>query len=48
MMRVRGGEDELSICNSKGVTVVVVANDGKESGTRLSLGPTGTALNLKK
>jgi hypothetical protein len=34
--------------NSKGVTIVVVANEGKESGTRLSLGPAGITINLKR
>ena len=45
---VRGGQSELSMRNGKGVTIIVVANEGKESGTRLSLGPAGITLNLKK
>lgn len=45
---VRGGEGELSMRNGKGVTIVVVANEGKESGTRLSLGPAGITINFKK
>jgi len=44
---VRGGQSELSMRNGKGVTIVVVANEGKESGTRLSLGPSGVTLKLK-
>jgi hypothetical protein len=44
---VRGGQSELSMRNTKGVTIVVVANEGKESGTRLSLGPSGVTLKLK-
>lgn len=45
---VRGGQSELSMRNAKGVTIVVLANEGKESGTRLSLGPSGMTLSLKK
>jgi len=44
---VRGGQSELSMRNGNGVTVIVVANEGKESGTRLSLGPSGVTLRLK-
>ncbi len=44
---VRGGQSELSMRNGKGVTIVIVANEGKESGTRLSLGPSGVTLKLK-
>jgi hypothetical protein len=45
---VRGGQSELSMRNGKGVTIVVLASEGKEAGTRLSLGPAGVTLNLKK
>ena len=34
--------------NAKGVTLVVLARDGKETGTRLSLGPAGVTLRLKE
>jgi len=44
---LRGGQSELSMRNGKGVTIVVVANEGKESGTRLSLGTSGVTLKLK-
>jgi hypothetical protein len=44
---VRGGKSELSMRNGKGVTIVVLANEGKESGTRLSLGPSGVTFKLK-
>jgi hypothetical protein len=44
---VRGGQSEVSMRNSKGVTIVVLANEGKESATRLSLGPSGVTLKLK-
>jgi hypothetical protein len=46
-LSVRGGQGEISMRNSKGVTIVVLANEGKESGTRLSLGPSGVTLKLK-
>ena len=44
---VGGGQSALSMSNSKGVTVIVLANQGKESGTRLSLGPSGVTFKLK-
>jgi hypothetical protein len=43
---IAGGQSELSMRNAKGVTVIVLANEGKESGTRLSLGPSGVTFNL--
>ena len=33
---VRGGKSELAMRNSKGVTIVILANEGKESGTRVT------------
>jgi hypothetical protein len=44
---VRGGQSALSMRNAKGVTIVIVQNEGKESGTRLSLGPSGITLKVK-
>lgn len=44
---VRGGQSEVSMRNGKGVTIVVLANEGKESSTRLSLGPSGVTVKLK-
>jgi hypothetical protein len=34
---IGGGQSELSMRNGKGVTIIVLANDGKESGTCLTL-----------
>ena len=45
---VRGGQSEVSMRNGKGVTIIVLANEGKESGTRLSLGLSGVTISLKK
>ena len=45
---IRGGQSDLSMRNGKGVSIVVLANEGKEGGTRMSLGPAGVTLNLKK
>jgi hypothetical protein len=45
---VRGGQSALSMRNAKGVTVVILQDQGKESGTRLSLGPSGITLKLKE
>ncbi|HEX5019742.1 MAG TPA: hypothetical protein VFX54_03715 [Candidatus Binatia bacterium] len=44
---VRGGQSELSMRNGKGVTVVVLASEGKESGTRIKLGASGVNIKLK-
>ena len=44
---VRGGQSELSMRNGKGVTIVILQDEGKESGTRFSLGPSGITLKLK-
>lgn len=44
---VRGGQGEVSMRNTKGVTIVVLANEGKESGTKLSLGPGGVTIKMR-
>jgi hypothetical protein len=44
---VRGGQGSLSMRNAKGVTVVILQDQGKESGTRIGLGPSGMTLKLK-
>jgi len=44
---VRGGQGEVSMRNAKGVTIAVLANEGKESGTRLNLGPGGVTIKMK-
>jgi len=43
----RGGQSSLSMRNTKGVTIVILQDEGKESGTRFSLGPSGVTLKLK-
>jgi hypothetical protein len=45
---VRGGLGELSMRNAKGVTIVVLSNEGKESGTRRSLGASGVNIKAKQ
>ena len=42
-----GGNTAMSMKNQNGVTIVVLKNDGQESGTQLSLGPGGMKINLK-
>ncbi len=44
---VRGGQGELSMRNGQGVTIVVLASEGKESGTRIKLGASGVNIKLK-
>jgi hypothetical protein len=44
---VRGGQSSVSMRNAKGVTIVILQDEGKESGTRFSLGPSGVTLKLK-
>jgi hypothetical protein len=45
---VRGGQAEMSMRNAKGVTLVILANEGKEAGTRLSLGASGMNIKIKQ
>jgi hypothetical protein len=45
---VRGGQSEMSMRNGKGVTMVVLAGEGKESGTRISLGASGVSIKMKQ
>ena len=44
---MRGGQSSVSMRNVKGVTIAVLQNEGKESGTRFSRGPSGVSLKLK-
>ena len=44
---IRGGTADVSMRNAKGVTIVILADDGKESGTRLNLGASGVTIKLK-
>jgi hypothetical protein len=44
---IGGAQSELSMRNGKDMTIIVLANEGKESGTRLSLGPSGVTFKLK-
>jgi len=44
---VRGGQSETSMRNAKGVTIILLSSEGKESGTRFALGPSGVSITLK-
>jgi hypothetical protein len=44
---MRAGQSSLSMRNAKGVTVVILQEEGKESDTRSTLGPSGLTLKLK-
>ena len=44
---IRGGAGEVSMRNAKGATIIVLSSEGKESATRLSLGPSGVSIKLK-
>jgi len=37
----------MSMRNAKGATMVILANEGKESGARFNLGPSGVNIKLK-
>jgi hypothetical protein len=43
---LRGGQSEVSMRNAKGVTIVLLANEGKESGTRVGLGVSGVNIKM--
>ena len=37
----------MSMKNDKGVTIVILKNEGQESGTQLSMGPAGMKITMK-
>jgi hypothetical protein len=45
---VRGGSSDLSMRNSRGVSIVLSSDRSKEAGTRLNLGPGGVTIKLKQ
>jgi hypothetical protein len=44
---IAGGATDMTMKNQNGVTVVILKNSGKESGTQLSLGPGGMQIQMK-
>ena len=44
---VAGGASAMSMKNGKGVTIVVLKNEGQESGTQLSMGPAGMKITMR-
>jgi hypothetical protein len=44
---IAGGASAMSMKNNNGVTIVVLKNDGQESGTQLSVGPAGMKITMK-
>ena len=44
---IAGGRSAMSMKNDSGVTIVVLKNEGQESGTQLSMGPAGMKITLK-
>jgi hypothetical protein len=44
---VAGGASEMAMKNQSGVTIVVLKNEGKETGTKLALGPGGVKIQMK-
>lgn len=45
---VAGGDSAMSMRNDKGVTIVILKNQGQESGTQLSIGPAGMKITMKQ
>ena len=45
---VAGGDSAMSMKNAKGVTIVILKNEGQESGTQLSIGPAGMKITMKQ
>jgi hypothetical protein len=37
----------MSMKNERGVTIVILKNEGQESGTQLSIGPAGMKITMK-
>ena len=44
---IAGGDTAMSMKNDRGVTIVVLKNEGQKSGTQLSMGPAGMKITLK-
>jgi hypothetical protein len=44
---IAGGASAMSMKNDKGVTIVILKNEGQESGTQLSIGPAGMKIMMK-
>lgn len=44
---IAGGASAMSMRNEKGVTIVILKNEGKESGTQFTLGPGGMKITMK-
>ena len=44
---IAGGASAMTLKNERGVTIVVLKNEGQESGTQLSIGPAGMKITLK-
>ena len=44
---IAGGASAMSMKNERGVTIVILKNEGQESGTQLSIGPAGMKITMK-
>jgi hypothetical protein len=44
---ISGGASAMSMKNERGVTIVILKNEGQESGTQLSVGPAGLKITMK-
>jgi hypothetical protein len=44
---IAGGATAMSMKNENGVTIVILKNEGQESGTQLSIGPAGMKVTMK-
>ena len=44
---IAGGATAMSMKNDKGVSIVILKNEGQESGTQLSIGPAGMKIQMK-
>jgi len=44
---IAGGASAMTMKNERGVTIVILKNEGQETGTQLSVGPAGMKITLK-
>jgi hypothetical protein len=44
---VAGGNTAMTMKNERGVTIVILKNEGQETGTQLSVGPAGMKITLR-
>jgi hypothetical protein len=45
---IAGGDSAMSMKNDNGVSIVILKNEGQESGTQFNIGPAGMKITMKQ